>query len=84
MNALKIISEADWKLEHNEITLGEYMDMVEPLSEVVPVRHGHWIHDRCGYRHDYYICSCCGTSIPDAQDDPYCKVCGCRMDEVAE
>jgi len=39
MNAIVILHDADYKLDHNEITLGEYSKLIKPLEDVVHVVH---------------------------------------------
>ena len=40
MDAVDVLRTADWKVEHNEITLGEYGEMIRPLTNVIPIPHG--------------------------------------------
>lgn len=58
-----------------------------PSADVAPVRHGHWIYDRCDI-----VCSECGTAFSDEvcymmQSDTsyheprHCLWCGARMDK---
>ena len=48
-----------------------------PVSDVEPVRHGHWIAmGDCGVTK----CSCCGWSIEECIEDKYCRECGAKMD----
>lgn len=37
MNAIVVLHDADYKLDHNEITLEEYLKLIKPLEDVVPV-----------------------------------------------
>ena len=37
MNALKIYRDAEWALEHNKITLGEFDERIKPLADVEAV-----------------------------------------------
>lgn len=37
MNALKIYRDAEWALEHNKITLGEFDERIKPLEDVEAV-----------------------------------------------
>lgn len=61
-------------------------------SELVPVRHGHWIkrskvYPGLPYDHTYhYECSNCGYMDTAGEDVevPYCWHCGAKMDESKE
>ena len=37
MNLLELLRDADRKLDHGEITIGEYEKMIAPLKDAVPV-----------------------------------------------
>ena len=37
MNALQIYHDAEWALEHNKITLGEFDERIKPLADVEAV-----------------------------------------------
>lgn len=51
-----------------------------PSTDVIPVRHGHWIPmGDCGVTR----CSCCGWSIEECIEDKYCRGCGAKMDETS-
>lgn len=45
MNALKVYRDAEWALEHNKITLGEFDERIKPLADVEAVVRC----DDCGY-----------------------------------
>lgn len=46
-----------------------------PTVDAIPVRHGHWTHDKFGFSY----CSECGER--HVYDFDYCPDCGARMDE---
>ena len=52
-------------------------------SELVPVRHGHWINERNPMMYQSYpyvwVCDQCGTAF--YYKTPYCGECGARMEE---
>lgn len=85
MNAVKILLDAERKLDHNEITLGEYEKLIEPLKDVRPVVHGQWktSDTQCGIS-----CSVCGTPVDDFcgsidyidlyYEPNFCPHCGAR------
>lgn len=76
MDAVKIIKDANWRVDVGDITIGQYEELIAPLRDVAPVRHGKWING---------ICSECGAG---AYEDyyrrdiltSYCPDCGARMD----
>ena len=85
MNAVKIYKDACHKLENNEITIGEFDRMVEPLEDVKENVHGEWIDE-------YYTCSVCKRSLHEIMDAksnfavkfdydecPFCPWCGADM-----
>lgn len=85
MNALLIINEADYKLQYNQITIGEYEDIVNQLVDVEPVRHGEWeVFSARSFHYIRYICSECGTVYTTVNGYQYCPNCGAKMDEVTE
>jgi len=50
-----------------------------PAADVAEVRHGWWIyHDDDGV----FTCSECGNA--ESNDSYYCRLCGAKMDGVAE
>lgn len=60
------------------------------LEDVMPMVHGHWIHQN-GYGDDlYYTCSACGCDwlciegTPEENNMRYCPECGARMDGANE
>lgn len=83
MNALLIINEADYKLQHSQIAIGEYEDIVNQLVDVEPIRHGHWKYLGITGDRYHYSCSECGY-IMYGEKYPYCGNCGAKMDEVTE
>lgn len=54
-----------------------YMDDIDEMPTVDPVKHGHWIVDEDGN----IKCSECGYH---GVGDNYCERCGVKMDEVIE
>lgn len=88
MNAVEIIRDADYRLDHNEITLGEYEKLIEALKDVRQVVHGHWetgSNTQCGIS-----CSVCGMPLDDfcgsadyidlKYEPNFCPHCGAIMD----
>lgn len=87
MNAIEIIRDADHKLDHNDITLGEYEKLIEALKDVRPVVHGRWTGSdtQCGIS-----CSVCGMPVDDfcgsidyiclEYEPNFCPHCGSTMD----
>lgn len=65
MTYLDLIRNADYKLDNDAITLGEYEQMIEPLNrEIQPEpKKSVWIRmsDRDG---EYYCCNNCGEELP--------------------
>lgn len=59
-----------------------------PTIDAEPVRHGHWIE----YEDNKRECYCSECDFPAGLDDygyhnmqdPYCRFCGAKMDEVSE
>ena len=88
MDAVKIIKDANWRVDVGDITIGQYEELIAPLRDVAPVRHGRWIgcDTQCGI-----ACSICGTPVDDfchsidyidlAYKPNYCPNCGARMNE---
>ena len=84
MNLLKLLRDADRKLDTGEITIGEYKKIIAPLKDVVPVKRGRWI-DIDSETYTWKIrCSNCGherSMMSTGQIYPmYCENCGTRMD----
>lgn len=50
----------------------------QPAADVAPVRHGRWIYHDDGV----FTCSECGNA--ESNDSYYCRLCGAKMDGVAE
>ena len=84
MNALKLVREVDRQINNGELSYEEGVELLNPLFDVEPVRHGHWIAKWNQYDKDGYVirtigrCSCCNQSS-DVLD--YCGNCGAKMDE---
>lgn len=52
-----------------------------PAADVVPVRHGYWIHD---INNQYGCSECMGKETMSHKNlKPYCPNCGARMDKEA-
>lgn len=59
-----------------------------PTIDAEPVKHGHWIE----YEDNKRECYCSECDFPAGLDDygyhnmqdPYCRFCGAKMDEVSE
>lgn len=77
MNLLELLRDADRKLDHGEITIGEYEKMIAPLKDAVSVTHGRWINgkcDKCGGHAPFWAMAT--TYYPSK----FCPNCGARMD----
>lgn len=87
MNAVKIYKKALYNLRRNNITLGEFKKIIEPLKDVETVVHAHWICQPT--RNDYekfiqFECSVCHTKISENLQRctfNYYYGCGAKMDE---
>lgn len=59
----------------------------QPIAEVEPVRHGHWIDSEDEYG-SYSRCSKCGDEFTNWEGDrahtDRCPTCGAHMDEVMD
>lgn len=75
-NALEDIRNLIWLLEHNEINIGQYEELIKKWCDAEPVRHGYWIDTGSGQR-----CSEC-HEIQYGHDNyrRYCANCGAKMD----
>ena len=81
VDAVEIYEKAESQLERNEITVGEFEKIIEPLKHLSYGRpQGEWIRDGHHIR-----CKKCGTYFcdTDREGDPYpqnfCPNCGARM-----
>ena len=72
MTYLDLIRDADYKLEHGRITLGEYDKMIEPLKTEIP-KVGRWIPVG-----DMWRCSEC-KELSCCQGN-FCSDCGAKME----
>ena len=79
MTYLELIRDSEFKLSRNQITLGEYGELIKPARrEIIP--EGKWIinnNDDAG--EGYYICSNCKNDVYDITD--FCPNCGADMRE---
>ena len=57
-----------------------------PSADVVPVRHGRWIHERTEGGFHIWRCNRCGRGMNGNPEGTYlyCYHCGAKMDEVSE
>jgi len=86
MTYLDLIRDADRKLDMGDITLGEYEEMIKPLSreiqpETATQNVGEWIPHRSvfgGLGEKVYTCDKCGYNIGFQQEN-YCPNCGVKM-----
>lgn len=53
-------------------------------SELVPVRHGHWIGDFCSECGKDALCDCDKYEIYGTIHSDYCPHCGAKMDKTEE
>ena len=90
MTYYDLMVSANRKLDNNEITLGEYEKMIEPLKrEIEPERKtGHWIihSDDLFPSESTQECSECHEHQPLdwRHSDNYCPNCGADMREVQD
>lgn len=73
-----------------ETVTGCFLDETgcSPTVDAEPVRHGHWV----AYKDNKRECYCSECDFPAGLDDygyhnmqdPYCRFCGAKMDEVSE
>lgn len=84
MNAYEIIKQANYDIDHNIITLGEWEKRIEPTKNVKPIVYGEWeyIHDTFSKRK----CKECGYTevIVDGMADNFCPKCGANMRNESE
>ena len=75
MNLLELLWDANRKLDHGEITIGEYEKIIEPLKDAVPVKHGQWLwRNYPGYQ---YQCDQCERWA--MFESKFCPNCGALM-----
>lgn len=87
-DALRDIQNAIFLLKNNEITIGEYEEIIKKWSDAESIRHGHWIEDTIQNPEDLandniaYKCSCCGHGDLHSKsvEVRYCWYCGAKMD----
>ena len=95
MNALKLVREVDRQINNGELSYEEGVELLHPLFDVEPVRHGHWIEHTSWYWTQECECSECGNieygfnypyETEKAVDHAglYCRRCGAKMDEVED
>ena len=73
MTYKKLYEIAEWKLEHGELTLGEFDEMTKPLDEEIRA-HGEWSSLEYGYK-----CSVCTAAFYTHSN--FCPNCGADMRE---
>ena len=81
MNAYEIIKQANYDIDHNIITLGEWEKRIEPTKNVKPIGYGEWIEhfDESG---KWYECDQCHTDWGGSVN--YCPNCGADMRKESE
>ena len=87
VDAVEIYEKAESQLEHNEITIGEFEKIVEPLRHLFYNRpQGEWIDAEIplesGGSMPIQVCNLCKTFYPLAYTGGghrFCPNCGCRM-----
>lgn len=63
----------------------EYMLEDAPTADVVPVRHGEWIHPReYGLNLPEHYCSECREWEYSDTESKYCPNCGAKMDKEVD
>lgn len=73
MNALQIYHDAEWALEHNKITLGEFDERIKPLADVEAVVRCKDCKWNSGYGRGMYVCFCtCYKTGTPHKDDWFC------------
>lgn len=78
----KVYEDAERRLERNEITLGEFEQLVD--IEVIEPKCGEWI-ELGELDGGYWKCSACGTpteAYSAFKIYAYCPFCGARMEDV--
>lgn len=82
MTYYELFTKAENLLNRNQITLGEYEEMVKPLNEEIR-KEGHWIkHIDDIFPADSTIeCSVCHEEQYTTIDDNFCPNCGAKMEE---
>lgn len=78
MNAYEIIESANYDLDHNKITLGEWEKRIEPTKNVTPIIYGKWIVKTNKEGETYGECSVC-NKIQYAGEFNFCPYCGADM-----
>lgn len=79
MNALKLVREVDRQINNGELSYEEGVELLHPLFDVEPVRHGHWVKPK-GSLWDIGTCSVCGEFSVEGENALYCPHCGAKMD----
>ena len=86
---IEAVSAATIIAEKHGIPIAELVDTFAeiPDADVVPVRHGRWVHDhyeKCTEQFEIVKCSNCGIKMYaialSVKDANYCRNCGAKMD----
>lgn len=82
MDAVKIYEDAVRRLEKSEITLGEFVKLIEPLRDVSERKTGKWIQDQKSKRYRCDQCLSFALKTDDMQENlsDFCPVCGAMME----
>ena len=73
MDAIKVYEEACRKVDNDEITAGEFLELIRPLRDVEVIKHGKFVA-----QYQYILCSECKYQLK--LDWKYCPNCGARIE----
>lgn len=82
MDAVKEYEKAEGLLEADKITIGQFDEMLKPLRDVEPVRHGKWeqVDEQPHFRKHFHRMCCSECRHEGYKSYPYCPHCGAKMD----
>lgn len=66
-----------------DMTVTEFVEDVLVIIEAEPIKHGHWIWDKCADMGGAPKCSVCGRRSHSGAwngENHYCPVCGAKME----
>ena len=83
MNAFEIIEKANYDIDHDKITLNEYLDRIKITKDVKPIIYGEWISGIDKDHQAYCYCSNCTIDAHEQDADfiksNFCPNCGATM-----
>ena len=89
MTYIELYNRANRMLDGNEITLGEYEEMIKPLNKNINYETAYWVKAKGmmppEYFGHYYCSNCEGLAMRDWKKhktvlSDYCPHCGYKMD----